>query len=105
MNLEWYKESAGLFTWEEALKYCQELGNGWRLPTIKELISAINYDKINPASDLDVLSSYYWSSTTYASYPDYMRSVNFYNGNVGYYGKSDNLYVRAVREDGGGNER
>ena len=64
-------------TWEEALAYCESRTIGghtdWRLPTIKELRSLVDYTQYDPAIDKvrfpNTVSSYYWSSTTYASIP------------------------------------
>jgi hypothetical protein len=43
------------------------------------------------------LSSYYWSSTTDASYTGGAWCVYFYDGYVGDFDKSSSYYVRAVR--------
>jgi uncharacterized protein (TIGR02145 family) len=42
-------------------------------------------------------SSYYWSSTTYASNTSFAWYVDFYYGYVNGNYKSDNSYVRCVR--------
>jgi len=38
MKLEWHKDTKEDVTWDEALEYCESLGDGWRLPTSKELV-------------------------------------------------------------------
>ena len=43
------------------------------------------------------MSSYYWSSTTYADYNDYAWCVTFYSGSVYGYNKPYAYAVRAVR--------
>lgn len=75
----------------------------WRLPTKKELITIVDYGIPYPGPTIkttyfpNTKSSNYWSSTTYAYYPDYAWGVGFYNGSV-YYGYKDYyLYVRCVR--------
>jgi len=88
-NLVWMKEDDGKERkWEEAKQYCEKLGNGWRLPTIKELISIIDYERHDPAIDpifTNTKSSYYWSSTPHASYSDVAWGVYFGNGGVNYW--------------------
>ncbi|MDY0361898.1 MAG: DUF1566 domain-containing protein [Desulforegulaceae bacterium] len=73
----------------------------WRMPTVKELRSIVDYGRYNPAIDInffpDTMSSYYWSSTTYSNYTGSAWRVNFYYGYDGDYYKSSPYYVRAVR--------
>lgn len=73
----------------------------WRLPTIKELSFIVHSDLTGPAIDQsyfpNTVSSWYWSSTTYALNTDYARYVNFGKGGVSNRGKSGHNYVRAVR--------
>ena len=78
--------------------------DGWRIPTIQELLTLVDYTKHNPASSEAITSYYYWSSTTYVSNTSYARSVFFYNGSSGYDDKGSSLYVRCVRETGNGLE-
>ncbi len=81
----------------------------WRLPTLNELFSIVNYSIANPGPTIDTgyfpntQPSWYWSSTTYACSTDRAWSVDFGYGN-GYYGsyKSKDGYVRAVREEQSG---
>ena len=76
-----------------------KIHNDWRLPTIQELATLINYEKYNPASDLeDTLSNAYWSSTTYAYSAISAWYVYFYYGFQGSYLKASSLYVRCVRD-------
>ena len=67
----------------------------WRLPTIKELASLANLGTYDPAIDTvyfpNTLSSYYWSSTTFA------HNTGDAWGTDGNFGKSSAYYVRAVR--------
>ena len=74
----------------------------WRLPTREELRSIVDYGRYNPSVDtaffLKTVSSYYWSSTTYADVTDGAWHVGFDSGADHYdVYKSDSYYVRAVR--------
>ena len=107
-GLIWQQETIpnNTMSWRQALSYCERLNLGghtdWRLPTIKELISLVDYRRHNPAIDTAyfltaVVSSLYWSSTTYASDTLLAWSVYFYNGHDYMNYKNVSLYVRAVR--------
>jgi len=118
-GLMWQKDTARdgqgsivSITWQEALSYCESLSlaehTDWRLPSIKELRSIVDYcmyaPSIAPVFN-ETFASEYWSSTTDASISDAAWAINFYSGNglYGYTYKSLNYdyvryyYVRAVR--------
>jgi hypothetical protein len=86
-GLIWLKNANcfGTRTWNQALSDCNGLSNGqcgltdgssagdWRLPSIRELHSVIDYSQYNPAIGFFALFLiqnlqiyYYWSSSTYA---------------------------------------
>jgi len=75
----------------------------WRLPTVKELASIVNYSIPYPGPTIDTgyfpntVSSFYWSSTTYASHTSSAWGVNFNYGNDNMSNKNNSYYVRAVR--------
>jgi len=107
-GLEWQQDTApGTYTWDQANTYCENLTLGgrsdWRLPTIKELSMLVDSSRPYPGPTINTTyfpntqSSYYWSSTTNAYYPDYAWSVNFFLGYMPNDGKSSGNYVRAVR--------
>ena len=77
-NLEVMTEDLeGSMKWDEALRVCADLGDGWRLPTIEELNTLYqNKDEIGGFTVND-----YWSSTEYNMYNrnDAWRQ-NFFNG-------------------------
>ncbi len=92
--------------WQEAIDYCENdmaLGghNDWRLPNSKELLSIADRTRWDPAVDttyfFNILSSAYWSSTTYAGYTSSAWFVTFSSGGSGGNVKADGLYVRCVR--------
>ena len=77
--------------WNDAVKACMDLGNGWRLPTKSELnLMYLNKDKIG-----GFINFGYWSSME-VGYGEVWRQ-NFYNADQSYVGKDLALYVRAVR--------
>ena len=104
-GLMWQKDEAGAMSWEAALTHCENSQwagyDDWRLPNRNELQSIVDYTRSNPAINRTVfpgaMSSNYWSSTPDASNTGYAWRVNFSNGDVDHYHKSNNLYVRAVR--------
>lgn len=99
------RDKDNVYTWEQSLAYADTLTlsgyNDWRLPNRNELQSIVDYDRYNPSIDpifSYTVSSYYWSSTTYAGYPYGAWGVYFYIGCVGGLDdKSSYVYVRAVR--------
>lgn len=102
-GLMWQKETPeSTYTWKEANTYCHKLElvgyKDWRLPTIQELHSIIDYNQYNPASNhiFDTVSSYYWSSTPSVYYQNFAFGVQFRSGEGSYYSKPHNFYVRAV---------
>ena len=88
-----------------AITYCQALtlggNNNWRLPTIKELTSIVDYRVRSPSIDETVfsntISSFYWSASSVASNSTNAWNVNFNSGNVNSNNKTNNNYVRCVR--------
>jgi hypothetical protein len=77
----------------------------WRLPNLNELQSIVDYTRRDPAIDGTIfsvaMSSGYWSSTTIASYTDFVRNVSSSDGYIyhGYksYDKFGGYFVRCVR--------
>jgi len=69
---------------------------------VQELVGIVDYTRHNPAAveplKVSMASSNYWSSTTYAYDPTFAWGVNFYNGYVLNDLKTDDGYVRAVRD-------
>jgi len=95
-GLKWSNENFGPMTWHEAMK----LPKSWWLPTLKELLSIVDDEKYNPASELPgMLSAFYWSSASYADSCDYAWGVHFYNGFDCDDDKSSTYYIRYIKED------
>ncbi len=76
--------------WQEALQYCRTLslaGKSWRLPSVNELKSIVDYSVYDPAINKsffpNTVASNYWSSTTnFATDKDYAWSVSFDSGHM-----------------------
>ena len=77
--------------------------NGWYLPTVAELFDIWKVKAtVDAASSLcggsQFGTSWYWSSSQYASYGLYAYELNFGDGDWNYYYKNDDtIYVCAVR--------
>jgi hypothetical protein len=102
--------SSSIFLWDQASTYCGELEvggrKGWHLPTIEQLASLLDTSVAGspkmPAGHpfTNVVSSVYWSATTYTRYTDFAWVVHFSSGAVSYADKwttPNILYVWCVR--------
>ena len=78
--------------WEDAMKACADLGDGWRLPTRLELL--IMYDNQNEIGGFALAN--YWSSTEFDNFIAWLQDFNYGSQNDGSKGLSG--YVRAVRD-------
>ena len=104
-GLDWQKDTYGPLDWKEALAYCEHLDLGghddWRMPTLKELQSLVDYSRDGPAVNTtyfpDTESDYYWHSTTRSADPHYVLVASFDDGHVAPGLKTADYYVRAVR--------
>ena len=87
-GLMWTKNYVTDKTWQEALKYCEDLtyanSSFWRLPNKNELISLVNYDKREPSTDFPGMteSRSFWTSTSRPNLPERAFDVYFLNGNI-----------------------
>lgn len=104
--------SAGRYSWDDARTYCKALdlkGVGWRLPTIKELLTIVD-EAATPAIDPvflpttdpsyapDSTKGQYWSSTRSASYDSEAWELDFSSsGAPGPAYVALGRYVRCVR--------
>ncbi len=97
-SLEVMTEDLGKITWKEAKAAVENLGDGWRLPTIQEL--QFMYDKRDEIGGFKFKASdiWYWSSkedyTIGLAWAFYFTTY----GKAYTYQKSNEAYVRAVRD-------
>jgi len=106
-GLMWQRDTVqgDIKAWEIAVSNCQGLElaqySDWRLPSLKELRSIVDYTYFDPAIDptyfRSTVSSDYWSSTTDIKDFNNACYLNFESGADGWHAKSSSHYVRAVR--------
>lgn len=96
--------TATTHTWQQALTVAKNLGNGYRLPNIKELKSIVERQCYNSMINRKIfpntLSNWYWSSSPYVQHSGYAWGVKFHGGYDGNgFNKNYSHYVRAVRSE------
>ena len=95
IGLEVMKEDLSNMKWKKAINACKKLGDGWRLPTMKELEEIYKYkDEIGGFETSE--NGHYWSSTEKSditAWTFYMVTGNAPN----IVNKEEKCYVRAVR--------
>jgi hypothetical protein len=117
-RLIWMKNANafGTKTWDDALTAANGLKSGdagtdladgskagdWRLPNVRELQTLIDYGRVNPTLPTNhpftnVISYFYWSSTTTVGKTNAAFGVNFNDGPAGGEYKSSGGYVWCVR--------
>ncbi|WP_158228861.1 Lcl C-terminal domain-containing protein [Chitinimonas sp. BJB300] len=90
---------------DEAKKYAQKLGKGWRVPTVEELYGIVEHQCSNPAVNAVVFPNIrslgegapYWSLTTVKGMSPLVYYVDFLSGEVDGHTKGFALGVRLVR--------
>ncbi|WP_415407796.1 PKD domain-containing protein [Sulfurovum sp. CS9] len=85
-SLEWDDSFIVRRTWNDAIVHCNALtldGGGWRLPTVRELETLVNYDECCPSMDTVVFQNItlgnYRTSTTYENDSSKAWIVRFQN--------------------------
>lgn len=98
--------TAATYTWQGALNLADASGfagyRDWRLPNFKELPSIVEEKCYSPAINLAAFpntppSTYFWSSSAYASSFNLAWSVDSGVGSVGYAFRGNSYAVRLVR--------
>ena len=104
-KLQWQDNESVSKKWTEAIDYCEALTlggyNDWRLPNQNELRSIADRSKREPAISSTfqyVAYYYYWSSSTVVGDEYRAWGVNFNYGYDDWRNKSDEYYVRCVRD-------
>lgn len=93
-------------THTQAERYCSklELGElkGWRLPTLSELLSIVDYKKYKPALLKEFThinkDTLYWTSTPYVRSSDEYWGISFKDGATSNASITYDRYVRCVRD-------
>ena len=92
-------------THDEAKTYCETLKvsdvAGWRLPTLNELLTIVDYTRAYPAIIKEFnhieTGTVYWTSTPYVRSKDEFWGVDFKDGATDGTSKNYSRYVRCVR--------
>ena len=96
-------ESAKYTTWKDAMNYCKKLrldGNKWKLPTRAELISIVDYGKVDKSIDdifQHTIGFFYWSDSSHAKFKSNAWRVSFNSGYTNYSNKLGKSNVRCMR--------
>lgn len=95
---------ATTYPWREAAALATATdfdGKGWRLPTVRELGTLLEYQCTMPAINLAVFpatpASNFWTATPYAGYVNGAWNINFNDGVQDNSSKNYRLHVRLVR--------
>jgi hypothetical protein len=84
-GLQWLKDDSDVKTWDDARTSCEKLGDGFRLPTRRELATLLDYGKTSPAIDSAFttnVSNNEWFWTASGPGPDVAWAVGFNEGAV-----------------------
>jgi hypothetical protein len=92
------------YTWQDANRHCAELdpsGAGWRLPSLGELLTLVDFTRTEPAIDPsafpDTPSEFFWSSSPSLAPPGTAWGVNFTRGSAGASLVASTAWARCVR--------
>ena len=87
-------------SWLGAQQLARDAGANWRLPSVKELATLLDYTRFNPAIDPVAFPrtpvSNYWSSTPYIDKPNFAWAVGFQFGGIQYWHHDIGYRVRLV---------
>lgn len=94
--------TATLHSWTSALQQAKNIGDGWRLPNVKELKSLIENACYDPAINLKFFTgtpedAVYWSSSTNRDDATTAWAVNFADGTAQFKLKTTSIFVHLVK--------
>jgi uncharacterized repeat protein (TIGR02543 family) len=104
-GLMWQQQSPdSKMTWKDSLAYCENLSlagySDWRLPDRIELLSIIDYETWNPATNSDCFgdtqSDFYWTSTSVDADSRWLLSFDYGYTSI-FTGTNHVQYLRCVR--------
>jgi len=92
-------EDAGPMTWKNAMQIHEQLGEGWRVPTLEELKVVRKTVGQGATNQAEFSNGLYWSATDYDQYQ--ARLLRFRDGNTSYHYNKEAEHrqyrVRAIR--------
>lgn len=91
--------SKGYVAWVNSQSLCGF--SDWRLPSVLELQTLVNFDRLRPAINTEwfsqTASSFYWASNTVSEQAEKGWYVDFWSGDAKPYARSNKAFVRLVR--------
>lgn len=102
-GLVWQRStSATKQTWTDASSYCQARGTGWRLPSLKELLTLVDPSQKLPAIDTSAFpstpkSDNYWSATPAVNASPFVAWYVAFDEGASSMTTNNELWVRCVR--------
>ena len=101
-DLLWMTDYVDPLTYAQALAAAQEVGNGWRLPTMQELYALVDHTRMSPAIREEFAcpsrGGVFWTSTpTCYSTLDYW-AVDFDYGYAVIKARTEKAHIRLVHE-------
>jgi hypothetical protein len=93
-------------SWDDCFEFCRnkEINGkrGWQMPTIKELLTLIDYSQFKPALPAghpfeNVRAGFYWSATELMRAPQFAWNVLISGGAINAFFKEDEFFVWALR--------
>ncbi len=101
-NLTWERDAVSTEkkSWEAAKSHCESKGDGWRIPTVKELATTVDFDFAAPVCDVQFCppdAGWFWTSNEYK--PDTSKAITiyFYTGDLRTNAKTESHGTRCVK--------